>query len=233
MRPAPRKDYVHLPFAPTPALQVALRALLDAHESAQELRQPAWDFALDIHDLHATGLASSAIRALLCQGYLEQGVERTRSAAKHRTFRPTANLSLTDRSCFVLTPAGLALARAACRLPPANDQPAGPGAPVAGWNGEPARPRWDDARRELRWQGELVKQFRQPAPDQEAILAAFEEEDWPPHIDDPLSPQPGRDAKDRLHQTIHNLNRHQQHCRIRFEGDGKGRGVCWSLRTQS
>src|SRR5262249_7988413 len=76
--------------------------------------------------------------------------------------------------------------------------------------GQPV-PRWNEARREL-WVGDqLVKRYRQPAPDQERILTAFEEEGWPLHIDDPLPPQSGRDSKYRLHDTISNLNRYQQH----------------------
>lgn len=226
MRPAPRKDAKHPPFAPTPALRAALAALLEAHDSAQALRQLAWDFALDIGDLRAAGLASSALRSLLCRGYLEHRLETTRPRAKHRTFRRSANLRLTDQSCFVLTGAGLLLARETRRLAAGKELPAEP-------DGGPARPRWDGECRELRWRSEVVKQFRQPAPDQETILAAFEEEGWPPHIDDPLSPQPGRDAKDRLHQTIHNLNHHQRRPLIHFQGDGNGCGVRWTLLTQS
>jgi hypothetical protein len=76
-----------------------------------------------------------------------------------------------------------------------------------------------------------VKRFRQPAPSQETILATFEEEGWPPHIDDPLPPQPGQLPKQRLHETITNLNRHQQNRLLHFLGDGTGRGVCWQLRA--
>src|SRR5436305_13845027 len=122
MCPMPRKDAKHPPFAPTLALQAALTALLEAHESAQALRQPAWDFALDLRDLRAAGLAGSAVRSLLCQGYLEHGLETTRPTAKHRTFRRSANLRLTEHSCFVLTEAGLALACSTCRKPPGNER---------------------------------------------------------------------------------------------------------------
>jgi len=214
-------------------MQAALTVLLEAYESAEELRRPAWDFAVDIQDLRAAGLPSNALRSLLCQGYLEHGIEKTPVGAKHRAFRRCANLTLTEQSCFVLSEPGLARARELCRKPPENSRPDRNSSPAPEPDGNPTRPGWDAERRELRCWGEVVKRFRQPAPEQEAILAAFEEEGWPPHIDDPLSPQPGRDAKDRLHQTIHNLNHHQQRTLIRFQGDGNGRGVHWSLLMQS
>ena len=46
-------------------------------------------------------------------------------------------------------------------------------------------PRWDEVRRELAVDGQIVKRFRLPAPNQEAVLAAFEEEGWPPRVFDP------------------------------------------------
>ena len=42
---------------------------------------------------------------------------------------------------------------------------------------------------EVRYRDEIVKRYRVPAPNQELILAAFEEEGWPQLIDDPLPPQ--------------------------------------------
>ena len=56
---------------------------------------------------------------------------------------------------------------------------------------------------------------------------AFEEESWPPRIDDPLPPSPNIDSKKRLHDTIKSLNRHQKQRCIRFMGDGRGTGVRW------
>src|SRR5205807_1210480 len=89
-------------------------------------------------------------------------------------------------------------------------------------------PLWDPALRELRWEGLLVKRFRLPAPNQEAILAAFEEDGWPARIDDPL-PRDGRcDPHDRLHETLKGLNRNQRHRLIQFGGDGTGMGAIWT-----
>src|SRR6266567_3243986 len=122
MRPAPRKDPVHSILSPTPAMQAALTVLLEACESAQELRRPPWDFAVDIRDLRAAGLTSNALRSLLCQGYLEHGIEKPRPGATHRAFRCCANLTLTEQSCFVLSQIGLARAREVCRKLAENGQ---------------------------------------------------------------------------------------------------------------
>jgi hypothetical protein len=64
---------------------------------------------------------------------------------------------------------------------------------------------------------------------QEAILMAFEEEQWPPRIDDPLPGHPDLLPKRRLHDTIKSLNRNQKNSLIRFMGDGTGEGIRWEL----
>jgi hypothetical protein len=91
------------------------------------------------------------------------------------------------------------------------------------------RPTWNRARRELHWGDELVKRFRQPAPSQECVLAAFEEQGWPERIDDPLPRGGGLNAKQHLRDTVKNLNRHQRVKRILFEADGTGQGILWKL----
>jgi hypothetical protein len=74
--------------------------------------------------------------------------------------------------------------------------------------------------------------FRQPAPHQTLLLAVFREEGWwAGPVDDPLPraafEQDG-DARQRLHETIKNLNRSLPPHTIRFHGDGTGQGVCWA-----
>ena len=88
-------------------------------------------------------------------------------------------------------------------------------------------PHWNAARRELVVDGQVVKRFRLPAPNQEAVLAAFQEEGWPPRVFDPLPPQEGLQPKRRLHETIKTLNGHRLARIIRFCGDGTGQGVLW------
>ncbi|MEN6451371.1 MAG: hypothetical protein ABFC96_12840 [Thermoguttaceae bacterium] len=91
----------------------------------------------------------------------------------------------------------------------------------------PQVPRWDSQRRELVVDGQIVKRFRVPAPNQEAVLAAFEEEGWPSRIFDPLIPQGDVSPKRRLHETIKALNSHRLFRAVRFRGDGTGQGVLW------
>ncbi|MBU4272473.1 MAG: hypothetical protein KKE86_05040 [Planctomycetes bacterium] len=88
-------------------------------------------------------------------------------------------------------------------------------------------PRWDATRRELTVDGQVIKRFRVPAANQEAVLAAFEEEGWPPRIFDPLPPRADQESKRRLNETVKALNRSRLARIIRFAGDGTGEGVLW------
>jgi len=91
------------------------------------------------------------------------------------------------------------------------------------------KPKWDRDRQKLSVENSIVKHFKVPAPNQEVILAVFEEEGWPTSIDDPLSPHPVIDPKQRLHDTINSLNRNQKNRLIHFRGNGSGRGILWEL----
>jgi hypothetical protein len=75
--------------------------------------------------------------------------------------------------------------------------------------------------------GQLVKQFKRPAPLLELILAAFEELGWPDYFDDPLPGHLDQDAKGRLHDAIKRLNRHHLCRAISFHGNGTGQGIIW------
>jgi hypothetical protein len=92
-------------------------------------------------------------------------------------------------------------------------------------------PWWDGEDRRLWLGGILLKEFRQPAPNQQILLDVFQEYGWARvHIDDPLPLTEGEleeDAKRRLHDTIKNLNRGLPAGTIRFRGDGTGQGLRW------
>ena len=97
----------------------------------------------------------------------------------------------------------------------------------------PALPDWDPDRRQLRLRGRVLKEFRQPAPNQITVLSAFQAGGWARRIADPLPPFFGNDssaAQQRLHETIKNLNRGLPPGTVRFRGDGSGRGVLWEPR---
>jgi hypothetical protein len=211
-------------------LRSALCLLLQAWDYATDCERDAWDFAIEIHSLRQQGLTNSDLRWLLCKGLTKHATENTVSVVKGRSFYPGAGLSFTDKTCFILTATGLSAARQLDQ----NGRELGP-LSVNGNGNRPIRPRseralvphWDSSRRELRWLGELVKRYRLPAPNQEVILTAEEEEGWPSRMDDPLPRQPGQDPEQRLHDAIKNLNRHQINHLLVFERDGTGEGVQW------
>ena len=94
-------------------------------------------------------------------------------------------------------------------------------------------PNWDKDSRTFLVGEHLVKRFRVPSPNQEAVLDAFQEEGWPTSIDDPLSPVPDQQPKHRLRDTIKCLNLNQAARMIRFRGDGTGQRVLWELLAES
>jgi hypothetical protein len=102
-----------------------------------------------------------------------------------------------------------------------SPQPLAPSPSVA------QRPTWDPLHRELRYAGQVIKRYRVPAPNQELILSAFQEEGWPEYLDDPLPPKDEIDPKQRLLATIKSLNHHQLSPLIRFHGNGNGLQVFW------
>jgi hypothetical protein len=201
----------------------ALALLVQAREYARQLHRDAWQFAVEIGPLAAAGLTNSTLRWLVCQGHVEHAIEVTPPGDGQRRFQPVASLALPEGTCFVLTDKGAALARGLAGLSAVSERPAA-GEPVV-------KPRWDGELRVLWCGGVVVKEFRRPAPNQELVLAAFEEESWPAQIDDPLPGSSELDAKQRLHDTIIRLNRNQKSRRLVFRGDGSGKGVRWSLRA--
>ncbi len=210
-----------------PCMQPGLDILTEAFHCAQELQRDVWDFAVEIRWLRDAGLRDSSLRWLLCKGYAEHAVETTQAHAPRRTFRRSRSLAFCDQTCVVLTEAGAAFAGPSTSF---SRPLGGPGQilvpalrPVS-W---PEIPRWDEDCHELRWGAKLVKRFKEPALNQELILAAFEEDGWPRHLDDPLPNDDDIDPKQRLHDTIKRLNRHQVNRLILFRGNGSGTGVVW------
>jgi hypothetical protein len=93
-------------------------------------------------------------------------------------------------------------------------------------------PHWDEGRRTLFFDGQVVKRFRrQPAKNQGLILAAFEELRWTPRIDDPLPGQPRIDPKQRRRDAVRSLNCRQLNPLVLFEADGTGTGITWRRRS--
>ena len=223
-------------------VQEALAVLSDAYQYAKDLDLDTWDFAVELPTLQPLGLTNSDCRWLIARGWVECGFELTLAGDERRSFRRSANLKLSKRSCLVLTDAGASAAsKNSCEPFRADvkdqrcaaEEGAGHRAVVfpviVATDPVEPKPVWDRDRQQLRAGAAIIKQFKVPAPNQEAVLAAFQEENWPPRIDDPLRPQPEQDPKRRLHDTINSLNRNQKQPIVRFSGDGSGKGIRWEF----
>lgn len=150
-----------------------------------------------------------------------------------RSFRCVPPTAITNRSCFVLTAVGAAAADIIVGSPPpkaGDERQELVGREAHASEDLAGQPKWDRERRQLRWGGRVVKEFKLPAPNQESILVAFDEEGWPARIDDPLRPAVDVDPRRRLHDTIKALNRKQKCRLLRFMGDGRGTGVRWEFQ---
>ena len=222
----------------------ALGVLLEAARYAEQTSGDCWEFAVELDQLIALGLTCNDFRWLVRNGLVEHQREVTLESADGRAFRPTGDLTFPEGTCFILTEAGVSIARGSCPTAaagasPSSSSPDEENATVTinrnfskasgGPQGEPGVPRWDSQRRELRINAVTVKRFKWAAANQETVLAVFEEEGWPHRIDDPLPPHPEQDSRRRLSDTIKCLNRKQINHLIHFRGDGTGEGVIWEL----
>jgi hypothetical protein len=198
--------------------------LYDASCYAHQLNRSIWDFAEEIASLRQGGLTNGDLRWLVCNGLVEHGREITKLGEERRAFQHTVGLHFSKKTCFVLTDVGSLYVKE-CLTQPAQTGPNGKVRPI--------KPKWDRDLQELRLGNEIVKRFKVPAPNQEMVLAVFEEENWPVYVDDPLPPHPNIDPKSRLHDTINSLNRNQQNNLIQFRGNGSGKGVRWELVRSS
>jgi hypothetical protein len=243
-------------------LHRAIRLLLQAHHYAEELGRNPWDFAVERSCLREAGLTNNDIRWLVYVGFVEQGLDGSEASEFLPLPKSGGRSVLHKKSCFILTGEGYQFAQELNRqkrepedersaphplgafADPVNRQKPEPkdqwdafaDSPNNGMGCLKAEysltPRWDSHRRVLLFDRQVVKRFKVPAPNQEIVLATFEEEAWPVRIDDPLPQHVNIVAKQRLHDTITSLNRNQQNRLLRFFGDGSGEAVCWEIRQE-
>ncbi|MCA9166647.1 MAG: hypothetical protein KDB23_03220 [Planctomycetales bacterium] len=224
-------------------LDMGLNLLLQTSSYTADLNCDPWDLAVERGELLKLGVTISDMRWLVCKGWVEVGRELTLPGDPNRSFRRCKGLSIPRRACFILTTSGREivdeyLARPAVagrtdnsdvqqeRSIVPTQQSVSPEAPPV----PDVLPKWDADRHELSLNGEIVKCFKLPSQNQEAVLMAFHEEGWPARIDDPLPPVAEVDPKRRLQDTIKSLNRCQKSRCIRFSGDGTGEGVLWRVQ---
>jgi hypothetical protein len=221
-------------------LKGGLSLLWRGFEYARDLETGGWEFAVEDDALFQAGFSAIDLRWLIARGYVEFAQLAAPSEGKEQIpekKRPFA----TKNACFILTSAGAAFAMQilAQTLQPVAPAENGKARQVGDVSShavvEPSlsrqkqKPSWDRDRKELRFGACVIKQFRWAAVNQETILMAFEEEDWPTRIDDPLPQKLNLDPKNRLHDTIKCLNRNHKKRLIRFSGDGTGEGIYWNF----
>jgi hypothetical protein len=214
-------------------LHGAFHEFLKALEYADELQTTSWDFAVELLTLRRLRVTNNDLRWLVSKGFIEHAIETTLIDDSKRRFKPSWGLKFRKQSCFVLTAEGAAFGRSIWRCEhngtDANEPAGGELLSMSPSIRErkSLTPTWDRERQELRVGSAVVKRFRVPAISQETVLAAFEEESWPPRIDDPLPQRQDQAPKRRLQETIKSLNRNQKIPLIRFLGDGSAQGVLW------
>jgi hypothetical protein len=206
---------------PSAAILTALSLLKRARDAAQELHLDPWEFAVTLAQLIVAGLSCDDVRGLVVAGLVECADERRRTRENQRAFQIDANAGLSARTCFILTPTGERFLKRWDNQLPATGNDAPPAL---------LTPQWDTDRRKLWYREQLVKWYRQPAELQETILTAFEEDGWPPRMDDPLPMVDGIVPRERLHDTLKRLNRDQVTPLLLFRRDGSGEGVTWEGR---
>lgn len=205
----------------------AVSELLKAHDYAVDAGGDRWNFAVEIAVLHRLGITDTDLRWLLLKDFLRHQCETSCPNDDRRTFEAINPLKFQPHSCFMLTDTGVNFARqltlnvaGSATIFPLFNRPR---------SIEALKPMWDPVRRELTVSQYIVKHFRWPAPNQELVLTAFQEEHWGNEIDDPLIPLDGLASRERLHDTIKGLNRRQKTRLIQFRGNGTGEGVLWQF----
>lgn len=232
--------------APSPLMR-GFGLLLQAFDYSNKLARDRWDFAVEIDTLRDCGLTNNDLRLLICGDYTLCQNEITPAGQSKRVFERRTNSPNADQkslyfsaaTCFVLTDGGITLAEDSFHQESIGSIPwnVDPSGNISNYNdrhvngssrpSERVTPTWNPDRRELSIRGCLVKAFRHPSPNQEAILTAFVEDGWPERIDDPLSPVADINPRQRLRDTIKSLNRHQHNALVSFHGDGTGEGITW------
>jgi hypothetical protein len=159
------------------------------------------------------GVDAARLRSLLAAGLIQDANEAGTAQgpqAQSRFVLTAAGCQLAYR--VIAAPVGPRLAAQTCRRPPAPGE----------------KPHWDRAGRALWFAGAVVLRFRRSAGNQERLLDAFEEQGWPPEIDDPLPRLRRVKPGERLRDTVKHLNAHLGGEPLHFRVDTEGRAVFWS-----
>jgi hypothetical protein len=188
-----------------------------------------WMFAVEQELLIAEGSSLAALRWLALHGFVKQKVEITRPRSKKRWFKEVGPLSFTERSCFLLTETGQALARqVASEQAASGRRVATNGDGNSHARGRTQRPYWNAENGQLWARGHLLHEFPPQAVHLRRLLTEFEDSKWkPPWIDDPLPSAKDGVARKRLENAVRGLNHCQDQQLLLFRTLHKKRAVAW------
>src|SRR5262245_52658239 len=149
----------------SPRIRAALIVLLEAYAYSQDVETSPWDFATEIASLRRFKLSNSDMRWLVGRRLVEHGVEVTLGSDEERTFQHPGRLMFCKKTCFVLSPTGVAFVRKLAHGgdPAALAEARAPAEPRSLGIARPAAPQpptWDRDRQELRVGPTLVKRFK-------------------------------------------------------------------------
>ncbi len=90
-------------------IQPGLVQLAEAHDYARDVQADVWQYAVEIDSLRRLGLTPEDLRWLIDRGYVEHGCEITKAGDPARRFRRSRKSTFRQKTCFVVTAAGLSL----------------------------------------------------------------------------------------------------------------------------
>jgi hypothetical protein len=218
---------------PAASYWAAISFLLQAHREAEKRKLPDWEFGVEIEALERIGVTVNDLRGLIADGYIEHRIEVTGGRSTRRVFRKAPNSRFSRRSCFVLTAAGILRARRmkgkASRGSPAS-------ASMSAFNAEAGRPLvpfWDEESQVLWYDNCVVKRFKRPAQNQQAILREFQRRKWKQRVPNPLPRVERMNRKVRLRDTLKRLNQGHELQAVRFHSTDCGHFVTWTRVKRS
>lgn len=207
----------------------ALRMLYFAHDEATATGTPEWQLAVGMSKMRTIGIEPADLRWLCCHRYIQHAIEVTAAGDESRSFRATTSLSFFDRSCFMVTSAGVAFSREHAEEVFGEQDRRGPGKPAPVAPSRSATVEWDLGCRELRVDGGVVRRYRRKAESQWSILNAFQSRAWARSIGNPLDARPTRGRGQRLREVVSDLNQNHLVRRICFHCDNDGQRVWYDI----
>jgi hypothetical protein len=174
------------------------------------------------------GVESRILQWLLYQGHVRH-FKRLEPASDLYVGGPVDSVLINGTSSFALAEAGYSFIQSLSRNGSPIDSAALESA-ADQWLLGRLIPRYVADGRVFTWGAHVLKEFRNPAPNQVALVEHAEKQGWPSWMDDPLPRVSKSGAKVRLRYTVEDLNKFQRPYLVHFKLDGTGRRWGWELR---